>query len=80
MASLMCVDVDLGTDTDETDEDGDSQESNSKLNVMDVVKNEIRDAREKGNEVIRWLELEELDFDDDMLLSLDLSSKYPVSH
>uniref|UniRef100_A0A2P2LZM1 Uncharacterized protein MANES_03G040400 n=1 Tax=Rhizophora mucronata TaxID=61149 RepID=A0A2P2LZM1_RHIMU len=77
MASLMCVDVDLGTDTDETDEDGDSQESNSKLNVMDVVKNEIRDAREKGNEVIRWLELEELDFDDDMLLSLDLSSKYP---
>ncbi|XP_058001912.1 uncharacterized protein LOC110640426 isoform X2 [Hevea brasiliensis] len=75
MASLMCVDIDLNSDAE--DGDGVSQENNSKLNAMDVIENEINDAKVKGCDAVRWVELEELDVDDDMLLSLDLSSKFP---
>ncbi|XP_065850483.1 uncharacterized protein [Euphorbia lathyris] len=75
MASLMCVDIDFNSDAD--DEDGVSQDHNSKLNVVDVVQNEINDAKAKGYDTVRWLELEELDIDDDMLLSLDLPGKFP---
>lgn len=76
MASLMCVDIDLNSDAE--DGEGVSQENNSKLNAMDVINKEINDAKAKGCDNVRWLELEELDIDDDMLLSLDLSAKFPV--
>ncbi|KAJ8750906.1 hypothetical protein K2173_016087 [Erythroxylum novogranatense] len=76
MASLMCVDIDL-PDAEEVDEHGVHEENGSKLKVMDVIENEIRNAQEKGSDTVKWLELEELDIDDDMLLSLDLCSKVP---
>ncbi|OAY54001.1 tubulin--tyrosine ligase-like protein 12 isoform X2 [Manihot esculenta] len=75
MASLMCVDIDLNSDAE--DGEGVSQENNSKLNAMDVINKEVNDAKAKGCDNVRWLELEELDIDDDMLLSLDLSAKFP---
>ncbi|KDP33915.1 hypothetical protein JCGZ_07486 [Jatropha curcas] len=75
MASLMCVDDDFNSGAEE--EDGALQENNSKLNVMDIIENEINDAKMKGCDTVRWLELEELNIDDDMLVSLDLSSKLP---
>ncbi|CAI0387820.1 unnamed protein product, partial [Linum tenue] len=75
MAALMCVDIDLNSsDAEETEGVG---EENFKLNAADVVENEIREAKEKGNDTVRWLELEEMDIDDDMLLSLELTSKFP---
>ncbi|KAK9274967.1 hypothetical protein L1049_022224 [Liquidambar formosana] len=78
MASLMCVDIDVNSECEETDlVDGGSHENNTKVNVKDVVEREIQEAKERGDETVRWLELEELDIDDDMLLSLDLSNKFP---
>ncbi|CAN1220443.1 Tubulin--tyrosine ligase-like protein 12 [Linum perenne] len=74
MAALMCVDGDMNSsDAEETEVEVD----NSKLNAADVLENEIRGAEEKAHSTVRWLELEELDIDDDVLISLDLSSKFP---
>ncbi|EEF46277.1 protein binding protein, putative [Ricinus communis] len=75
MASLMCVDIDLNSDV--KDGNGVAEENNPKLNVLDVVEKDINDAKVTGFDTVRWLELEELDMDDDMLLSLDLSCKFP---
>ena len=80
MAAMMCVDVDSNSDAEEIDGDGVSRDNYSKLNVTDIVENEIGYAKERGHDTVKWLELEELDIDDDMLLSLDLSSKFPVCH
>jgi len=80
MAALMCVDIDSNSDVEEIDGDGVSRDNYSKLNVTDIVENEIGYAKERGYDTVKWLELEELDIDDDMLLSLDLSSKFPVCH
>lgn len=77
MAALMCVDIDSNSDAEEIDGDGVSRDNYSKLNVTDIVENEIGYAKERGYDSVKWLELEELDIDDDMLLSLDLSSKFP---
>ncbi|KAK2645229.1 hypothetical protein Ddye_020424 [Dipteronia dyeriana] len=78
MASLMCVDVDFNSDSEETDlVNGVSHENGIKSNVEDVLESEIRNATGKGDGSVKWLELEELDIDDDMLLSLSLSSKFP---
>ncbi|XP_050218847.1 uncharacterized protein LOC126669428 [Mercurialis annua] len=72
MASLMCVDIDLN---DSDNEDGQDEKSN--LNVFDVVENEMNTAKVRGFDTVRWLELEELNIDDDVFLSLDLSNKFP---
>lgn len=70
MAAIMCVDNDL-----------DSHFSNEKQSVLEVIESEIGAAKEKGESPVsvRWLELDELDIDDDTLLSLDLATKFPVS-
>lgn len=79
MASLMCVDIDMDSNSEETDAvNGGSDEKDTKLDVMRMLGREISEAEEKGDGIVRWLELDELGIDDDMLLSLDLSSKFPV--
>ncbi|KAM7274477.1 hypothetical protein ACFE04_016343 [Oxalis oulophora] len=67
MAALMCVDIDLEDDS----------EDDAKLNTEETLESEISEAKENGDGIVRWLELEELDIDDDKLLSLDLPSKFP---
>lgn len=52
-------------------------EVSEKPDVLEVLESEVRETKEKGDGKLRWLELEGLDIDDDMLLSLDLSSKFP---
>ncbi|KAJ4953775.1 hypothetical protein NE237_030607 [Protea cynaroides] len=76
MASLMCVDIDLTSDTEEVDLEEGSHENRTK-NIMEILEREICQAQEKGIDEVMWLELEELDIDDAMLLSLDLSIKFP---
>lgn len=72
MAALMCVDVDDDSGLEENiEEDG-------KMTVEEVLESEIRNAKENGDGVVRWLELEELGLDDSALLSLNLYSKFPV--
>lgn len=66
----MCLDTDLNSDSDE------NRESNGKRSVLEVLESEIAEAR--GN--VRWLELEDLDMDDETLSSLDLAAKFPVCH
>ncbi|XP_038701162.1 tubulin--tyrosine ligase-like protein 12 isoform X2 [Tripterygium wilfordii] len=66
MAALMCVDVDYNSDT----------EVHPKLSAEEVVEGEIQNAKEKGEGTV-WLELDELDIDDDKLMALDLPSKFP---
>ncbi|KAL3332422.1 hypothetical protein AABB24_032809 [Solanum stoloniferum] len=71
MAALMCVDVDLDSATEEAGE-----EDSSKLSAVEIVEREMCKVKECRDDT-RWLELEELDIDDDMLVSLDLHSKFP---
>ena len=80
MAALMCVDIDLNSDAEETEEvvDRVSQQSGTKMSVLEAVESEIRSAKENGDGTVRWLELEDLDIDDDTLSSLNLSSRFPV--
>ncbi|CAL2274533.1 unnamed protein product [Prunus armeniaca] len=69
MAAIMCVDADLNSDSE-----GDRlSEGNAKRSVLEVLENEITEAN--GN--VRWLELEDLDIDDETLSCLDLSTKCP---
>ena len=80
MASLMCVDVDLDSDSEEVNvSDGGSDENGVKFSVVEIVEKEVCKAKEEGNDTV-WLELEELDIDDAMLVSLDLPSKFPVCY
>ncbi|PWA79098.1 tubulin-tyrosine ligase [Artemisia annua] len=73
MASLMCVDIDLNSDSEEAgDESGDS-----KLSVVEIVEREYQKVKKEGPGAVVWLELEDLDIDDDVFLSLDLPSKFP---
>ncbi|CAL5398452.1 unnamed protein product [Camellia sinensis] len=69
MASLMCVDIDSAG--------GASDVNVAKFNAVEVVETEIRNAKDKGDDTVRWLELEDLHMDDALLLSLDLPSKFP---
>ena len=80
MAALMCVDIDLNSDAEETEEvvDRVSQQSGTKMSVLEAVESEIRSAKGNGDGTVRWLELEDLDIDDDTLSSLNLSSRFPV--
>ncbi|KAF5202480.1 Tubulin--tyrosine ligase-like protein [Thalictrum thalictroides] len=78
MASLMCVDLDLAADFEEPDANsGDLHENGFKGNVFELLESEILKQGEKGAEGVLWLELDELDIDDSMLSSLDLSNKFP---
>lgn len=74
MASLMCVDVDLGSAADES-----GYEDDAKISAAEIVEREFSKVTEEGAHSVRWLELEDLEIDDDMLASLDLPSKFPVS-
>ncbi|XP_072978596.1 uncharacterized protein [Typha angustifolia] len=74
MAALMCVDVDTKTEVVET-EFGDEGKSNG--NVLEVLEREASRVKERGSDAAAWLELEELGIDDEVLLSLDLSTRFP---
>ncbi|KAJ0786403.1 hypothetical protein HanOQP8_Chr02g0070721 [Helianthus annuus] len=76
MASLMCVDIDLNSDVEDTDNDG-CESNNNKLGVMEIVEREVQKVKKEGAEAVMWLELEDLDIDDDLFPSLDLPNKFP---
>lgn len=79
MASSMCVDVDINSNSEEPDAaNGGSDQDETKLDVMRKLEREIGDAKAKGDGKVRWLELDGFRIDDDTLLSLDLFSKFPV--
>lgn len=71
MASIMCVDTDLNSGSEENQV---RSEDDLKRSVLEVLENEITEAN--GN--ARWLELEELEMDNETLSSLGLSAKCPV--
>lgn len=77
MAALMCVDLDRRLETEELDEH-DSDRSGSLEHVLQIVEKEKARIQERGSDSAAWLELEELGIDDDMLVALDLSTKFPV--
>ncbi|KAL5219467.1 hypothetical protein ABZP36_020151 [Zizania latifolia] len=76
MAALMCVDLDRRTELEESDEQ-DSRKTGSLENALVVVEKERTRIQEKGSDFAAWLELEELGIDDDMLIALNLSAKFP---
>ncbi|KAL2327273.1 hypothetical protein Fmac_020700 [Flemingia macrophylla] len=69
MGSLMCVDVDVNSDGE--------AEVNGERGVVEILEDDVREAKEKGDGTLRWLELEGLRIDDDMLLSLALPHRFP---
>lgn len=73
MASLMCVGTDLNSDGEEL-----GDEDDAKLSATEIVEREFCRVKEEGVHSVTWLELEDLEIDDAMLLSLDLPSKFPV--
>ncbi|XP_050918374.1 uncharacterized protein LOC127135779 [Lathyrus oleraceus] len=77
MSSLMCVDIDSNLDGETEVDDVGDEVSRDKLDVVEVVESEVREAKEKGDGTLRWLELDGLDIDDDTLLSLDLPARFP---
>lgn len=78
MAALMCVDIDLHSDNEVVDNVGESDDV--KLGVIEIVEKEFEKVKKEGNGAVVWLELEDLDIDDDLFLSLDLPNKFPVCH
>lgn len=72
MASLMCVDIDIESGHEEVEETG------TREDVITIMEREVCIAKDKGKGTVSWLELDELGIDDDMLLCLDLPSKFPV--
>lgn len=70
----MCVDGDRNSDSEENGVNG----IDAKKTAFEVVESEIASAKAKGEDDLKWLELEELEIDDDTLLSLDLANKFPV--
>ncbi|CAA3019984.1 tubulin--tyrosine ligase 12 [Olea europaea subsp. europaea] len=72
MAALMCVDIDLNSEGGEAD-----AESDTKLSAFEIVEQEFCKVKEEGTDAVRWLDLEDLSIDDDMLECLDLPSKFP---
>ncbi|XP_027339561.1 tubulin--tyrosine ligase-like protein 12 [Abrus precatorius] len=75
MGSLMCVDIDVNLNGND---DGDAEaEVNGERGVVDILESDVREAKEKGDGTLRWLELEGLDIDDEMLLSLALPNRFP---
>nr|XP_010936909.1 tubulin--tyrosine ligase-like protein 12 isoform X2 [Elaeis guineensis] len=78
MAALMCVDLDLKSDTEEPklENEGDDKSGNEG-NVWKVLEEEMDRVKERGSDAPAWLELEEMGIDDETLQSLDLSTKFP---
>nr|ATB19771.1 putative tubulin-tyrosine ligase [Callitropsis vietnamensis] len=78
MATLMCVadEFDLEACENVTGECGQVSINEAKENPQDIIDRELCKAREEDRDVL-WLELEDLQIDDEMLCSLDLSSKLP---
>uniref|UniRef100_A0A7N0TS93 Tubulin--tyrosine ligase-like protein 12 SET-like domain-containing protein n=1 Tax=Kalanchoe fedtschenkoi TaxID=63787 RepID=A0A7N0TS93_KALFE len=74
MASIMCADIDLNP---EPEEEVDGSSSLHISNAEEILETEIQKANEKGNGIVRWIELEDLDLDDNKLVSLDLCNKFP---
>lgn len=74
MASMMCVDVDLNPEAKEAGDEDDAE-----MSAAEIVEREFCKVKEEGAHSVRWLELEDLEIDDAMLVSLDLPSKFPVS-
>jgi tubulin--tyrosine ligase-like protein 12 len=77
MAALMCVDLDRGTEVEESDEQ-DTEKTGNLEHVLQVVEKEKTRIQERGGDFAAWLELEELGIDDDMLVALNLSANFPV--
>ncbi|KAG9151062.1 hypothetical protein Leryth_002641 [Lithospermum erythrorhizon] len=73
MAAMMCVDV----ETFQDEEKPAKEESNEKFDAMEIVMREVSKSKEEGADAVRWLELDELEIDDSMLVSLDIPSKFP---
>jgi len=73
MGSLMCVDADVSSDDGE-------DERNDELGVEETIEMEVDAAKENGDGTLRWLELEGLNIDDAMLVSLALPTRFPVSN
>lgn len=76
MASLMCVDLDRRIELEESNEQ-DHEKRGSLEHVLQVLEKERTRIQEMGGHSAAWLELEELGIDDDMLVALDLSAKFP---
>jgi tubulin--tyrosine ligase-like protein 12 len=75
MASLMCVDIDVNSE--DVNECGDGGLDDIDVtSAVEMVETEVLKSKDDGNDTV-WLELEELDVDDEMLISLDLPSKFP---
>jgi len=74
MGSLMCVDADVSWDDDGEDE------GKCELGVEETLEREVGEAKENGDGTLRWLELEGLNIDDAMLVSLALPARFPVSN
>lgn len=72
MAALMCVDIDLNAAAEDA-----GDEDDSKLSAAEIVERKFCKVKEEGIDSIRWLELEDLEIDDFMLVSLELPSKFP---
>lgn len=50
----------------------------TRLSAVEIVEKEFCEVKEGGTDDLRWSEVEVLDIDDSMLVSLDLPSKFPV--
>ncbi|ERM99315.1 hypothetical protein AMTR_s02387p00009250, partial [Amborella trichopoda] len=74
MAALMCVNDELSSINGETYSDSEDHiEVQPKESVMDSIDREVERTKNHGSDVVQWLELEELDIDDAIIQSLDLS-------
>ncbi|XP_078164148.1 tubulin-tyrosine ligase [Carex rostrata] len=76
MAALMCVDLDKKGETEETEKEELDLSERNKI-ALEIVEKEMCRLKENGRESVAWLEFEELGIDDEMLCSLDLSTKFP---
>jgi tubulin--tyrosine ligase-like protein 12 len=76
----MCVDIDTNLDGENEVNDVDDEVSREKVGVVEIVENEVLEAKEKSDGTLKWLELDDLDIDDDMFLSLDLPARFPVCY
>lgn len=76
MAALMCVDLEFDHAEGEVEIEG-YLESGIEEKVLEVLNREINKSNQRGSGAATWLELDELGIDDEMLCSLDLSTKFP---
>ncbi|URE47901.1 tubulin--tyrosine ligase-like protein [Musa troglodytarum] len=78
MATLMCVDLDLKSNDENLESETQEEEKSGSLdNVLEILQKEMDKVKERGVDAAIWLELEALGIDDEMLKSLELSTKFP---